>query len=76
MELAGHRCIGFCEADKFAIASYMSMHLMDTEERAYISALPERKRAAEAGKEEYRHGEWFAEDVRQVSAGEIGRAHV
>ncbi len=74
MELAGHRCIGFCEADKFAIASYMSMHLMDTEERAYISALPERKRAAEAGKEEYRHGEWFAEDVRQVSAGDIPKA--
>ena len=40
----------------------------------YISALPERKRAAEAGKEEYRHGEWFAEDVRQVSAGDIPKA--
>ena len=49
MELAGHRCIGFCEADKFAIASYTSMHLMSDEERAYISGLPQRKRVEEAG---------------------------
>lgn len=74
MELAGHQCIGFCEADKFAIASYTSMHLMDNEERAYISTLPERKRAAEAGKEEYRHGEWFANDVRRIFAGDLPRA--
>lgn len=24
MELAGHECIGFCEFDKFATASYIS----------------------------------------------------
>lgn len=74
MELAGHRCIGFCEADKFAIASYTSMHLMSDEERAYISGLPQRKRVEEAGKEVYRHGEWFQEDVRCISAGEIPKA--
>lgn len=26
MELAGHRCFGFCEYDKFAVASYQAMH--------------------------------------------------
>ena len=25
MELAGHECVGFCEFDKFATASYISM---------------------------------------------------
>ena len=28
MELAGHECVGFCEFDKFATASYTSMHLL------------------------------------------------
>lgn len=27
MELAGHKCVGFCEFDKFAVASYTAMHL-------------------------------------------------
>ena len=26
MEAAGHKCIGFCEIDKFAIASYKTVH--------------------------------------------------
>lgn len=25
MELAGHVCVGFCESDKFAVASYTLM---------------------------------------------------
>lgn len=29
MELAGHECVGFCEFDKFAVASYTAMHLHD-----------------------------------------------
>lgn len=28
MELAGHECVGFCEFDKFAVASYTAMHTM------------------------------------------------
>ena len=31
LELAGHKCIGFCEFDKFATASYTSMHLLTDE---------------------------------------------
>lgn len=69
MELAGHKCIGFCEFDKFAVASYTAMHLMTDDDRERLAALPKNKRAAEAGKEGYRHGEWYANDVRRVFAG-------
>lgn len=71
MELAGHECIGFCEFDKFAVASYTAMHLMTEQEREYISTLPKNKRVAEAGKEEYRHGEWYANDIRRIFAEDI-----
>lgn len=74
MELAGHECVGFCEFDKFAVASYTAMHLMTEQEREYISTLPKNKRVAEAGKEEYRHGEWYANDIRRIFAEDIPKA--
>ena len=74
MELAGHECVGFCEFNKFAVASYTAMHLMTEQEREYISTLPKNKRVAEAGKEEYRHGEWFANDIRRIFAEDIPKA--
>lgn len=74
MELAGHECVGFCEFDKFAVAGYTAMHLMTEQEREYISTLPKKKRVAEAGKEEYRHGEWYANDIRRIFAEDIPKA--
>lgn len=74
MELAGHECVGFCEFDKFAVASYTAMHLMTEQEREYISTLPKNKRVAEAEKEEYRHGEWYANDIRRIFAEDIPKA--
>lgn len=74
MELAGHECVGFCEFDKFAVAGYTAMHLMTEQEREYISTLPKNKRVAEAGKEEYRHGEWYANDIRRIFAEDIPAA--
>ena len=74
MELAGHECVGFCEFDKFAVAGYTAMHLMTEQDREYISTLPKNKRVAEAGKEEYRHGEWFANDIRRIFAEDIPKA--
>lgn len=74
MELAGHACVGFCEFDKFAVASYTAMQLMTDKEREYIATLPKSKRVAEAGKEEYRHGEWYATDIRRVFAEDIPSA--
>ena len=74
MEMAGHKCLGFCEFDKFAVSSYTAMHLMTEQEREYISTLPKNKRVAEAGKAEYRHGEWYANDIRRIFAEDIPKA--
>lgn len=57
MELAGHKCVGFCEFDKFAVASYTSMHLLTEEQQEYLNTLPIKKRQKEILKEEYRNGE-------------------
>lgn len=76
MEMAGHKCLGFCEFDKFAVASYTAMHLMTDEDREYIKTLPFNKRLKEALKEEYRHGEWYSSDIRRLRADDIPRADV
>lgn len=40
MELAGHECVGHCEVDKYAEASYRSMHTITEEQREYLLTLP------------------------------------
>ena len=74
MELAGHECVGFCEFDKFATASYISMHLLAEEQRKALENIPIKKRQKEILKEEYRNGEWYANDIRRVYAGDIPKA--
>jgi DNA (cytosine-5)-methyltransferase 1 len=74
MELAGHECVGFCEFDKFATASYISMHLLTEEQRKTLEDIPVKKRQKEILKEEYRNGEWYANDIRRVYAGDIPKA--
>ena len=74
MELAGHECVGFCEFDKFATASYISMHLLTDEQRKTLGDIPIKKRQKEILKEEYRNGEWYANDIRRVYAGDIPKA--
>ena len=74
MELAGHKCVGFCEFDKYAVASYTSMHLITDKQREYLATLPLRQRQKEILKEEYRNGEWFANDIRRVCAEDIPKA--
>jgi len=74
MELAGHECVGFCEFDKFAAASYISMHLLTDEQRKKLNELPQKKRQKEILKDEYRNGEWYANDVRRVCADDIPKA--
>lgn len=74
MELAGHECVGFCEFDKFATASYISMHLLTDEKRKKLNELPQKKRQKEILKDEYRNGEWYANDVRRVCADDITKA--
>lgn len=74
MELAGHECVGFCEFDKFATASYTSMHLITDSQRKYLESLPIKQRQKEILKEEYRNGEWYANDIRRVHAEDIPKA--
>lgn len=74
MELAGHECVGFCEFDKFATASYTSMHLLTPEQRERLNEMPLKQRRKEILKEEYRNGEWYANDIRRVYAGDIPKA--
>lgn len=74
MELAGHECAGFCEFDKFATASYISMHLLTEEQRKELEKLPIKQRQKEILKEKYRNGEWYANDIRRVYAGDIPKA--
>ena len=71
MELAGHKCVGFCEWDKFASESYRSMHLITTEQRQYLSTMDVKRRQKEILKEEYLNGEWFSNDIRTVDARSV-----
>ena len=74
MEAAGHECVGFCEYDEHAVASYTSMHLITDEQRTYLATLPFKERKKEILKEQYRNGEWYAKDIRTVTAVGIPRA--
>lgn len=76
MEAVGHKCLGFCEFDKYAVASYTAMHLITEEQRAYLATLRERERVKEILKEEYKNGEWFRNDVRTVKGSEVPMADV
>lgn len=74
LELAGHKCVGFCEWDKFATASYTSMHLITDKQREYLSTLDLKKRQKEILKDEYRNGEWYANDIRTVDSRSLPTA--
>ena len=76
MELAGHECVGFCEYDKFAVMSYTAMHLITEKQREYLATLPMNERQKEIMKEEYKNGEWYANDIRTVHAGDIPAADI
>lgn len=68
LELSGHRCVGFCEWDKYAAASYTSMHLITEKQRKYLETFSLKQRQKEILKEEYRNGEWYSNDIRNVDA--------
>lgn len=76
LELAGHKCVGFCEWDKFATASYTSMHCITDEQRAYLATLDLKQRQKEILKEKYRNGEFYSNDVRLIGRGNVPRADI
>lgn len=74
LELAGHKCIGFCEWDKYATASYISMHCITEKQREFLKTLNLKERRKEILKSEYLNGEWYANDIRNVNAWNIPKA--
>lgn len=74
MELAGHKCVGHCEIDKYAEASYRSMHTITDEQRKFLATLSLEERQKEILKGEYLNGEWFADDITRVRPGELPEA--
>lgn len=74
MERGGHECVGFCEIDKFAVASYTSMHLLTEKQREYLNTLTLKQRQKEILKEKYRNGEWYANDITKVTPEELPEA--
>lgn len=74
MELAGHKCLGFCEFNKYATASYTSMHLITDEQRNELLEIPMKKRLKEINQEVYRNGEWYSNDIRTVETRCMPRA--
>lgn len=50
------------------------MHLLTDEQRKRLNELPQKKRQKEILKDEYRNGEWYANDVRRVCADDIPKA--
>lgn len=74
LEKAGHKCVGFCEADKYATMSYTSMHLITDEQRKFLATLDLKKRQKEILKEEYRNGEWYSDDIRKVKFDDLPKA--
>lgn len=74
MELAGHECVGHCEVDKYAEASYRSMHTITEEQREYLLTLPLKQRQKEILKYEYLNGEWYADDVCRIVATDMPKA--
>lgn len=74
LELAGHECVGHCEIDTFAEASYRSMHCITEEQRKYLATLDLKQRQKEILKEKYLNGEWYANDVSTIDSRTIPKS--
>lgn len=74
LESARHECIGHCEFDKFAEASYRSIHTITDEQRNYLATLEKKERQREILKDEYLNGEWYKKDIREIKPYDIPKA--
>ena len=80
LERSGHRCIGHVEIDKYANISYMAMYGLSY---CKYGKCGEGNCCRICSKEVREHcdgskctGEWFAKDIKQLTAGEIPRAEI
>lgn len=78
LERSGHTCVGHVEIDMYANRSYMAMYELlpckgKTKGEGNISWLCHRKGEDECGNQPR---EWFAKDIKQLTAGEIPTAEI
>lgn len=80
LERSGHKCVGHVEIDKYANISYMAMYGLSP---CKYGKCGESNCCRICSKEVSEHcdgnqckGEWFAKDIKQLTAGEIPRAEI
>ena len=72
LENAGCRCIGFCEKDDNALASYITMHIYDQNQINHLCKTTKYKKRKEVVLQQMRTiSEWFTKDVCDVDANTI-----
>lgn len=76
LELAGHHCVGFCEKDKHAVASYIAMHHTTDVEMENLLHLSRQKREQEIYDRRYNLYEWYAEDITGVQPYDVPDADI
>ncbi len=82
LERSGHTCVGHVEIDKYANRSYMAMYGLENCSRGegenpdsnYCRMCSREVRENCDGKE--CKGEWYAKDIKQLTAGEIPKAEI
>ena len=76
LELAGHHCVGFCEKDKHAVASYIAMHNTTDTELENLLHLSRQEREQEIYDRRYDLYEWYAEDITGVQPYDVPDADI
>ena len=72
LEDAGCKCVGFCEKDDNALASYITMHIYNQHQINYLCQTTRYKERKEMVLQQtHTITEWFAKDVCDVNANTI-----
>lgn len=85
LERSGHTCVGHVEIDKYANKSYMAMYGLET--CPYGAGGPDanscrmcrqevREDCDGTGRGEKCKGEWYAKDIKRLTAGEVPKAEI
>ena len=72
LEDAGCKCVGFCEKDDNALASYIAMHIYDKNQINHLcETVKYKKRKEIVLRQIYTLPEWFVKDICDVDASTI-----
>ena len=85
LERSGHTCVGHVEIDKYANKSYMAMYGLEycpygaggpDTNSCRMCRQEERERCDGTGWKEKCKGEWYAKDIKRLTAGEVPKAEI